>query len=71
MGWNLDKRSRKNMIAAALIYPCLGVHWRPGELVSLFFPGQDSGPGFSLSIAPSGRGGLGEMVGWAPPLVND
>ena len=32
------------------------------------FPGQAVKPGFSLSIAPSGRGGLGEMVGCAPQL---
>ena len=33
------------------------------------FPGQAFGPGFSLCCDPSGRGGLGEMVGCALLLV--
>ena len=31
-----------------------------------FFLGQSVGTRFSLCCAPSGRGGLGEMVGWTP-----
>ena len=37
----------------------------------IIFPGQAVKPGFSLSMHPSGRGGLGEMVGLAPQLVNN
>ena len=43
------------------------IHFTSGyELLD--FPGQASGPGFSLCGHPSGRGGLGEMVGWAPQV---
>ena len=45
---------------------CLATLARLGRF---FFPGQDLGPGFSLWVAPSGRGGLGEMDGCAPLLI--
>ena len=42
---------------------------RNKQSIHAHFPGQAEEQGFSLCEAPSGRGVLGEIVGWVPPVA--